>query len=50
MVRRSTGNSLVDFIDIIDEDHLKSEFVPIFDNLAHDDQVKESHQMVLLLQ
>jgi serine/threonine-protein phosphatase 2A regulatory subunit A len=38
MVRRSTGNSLVDFIDIIDEDHLKSEFVPIFDNLAHDDQ------------
>jgi serine/threonine-protein phosphatase 2A regulatory subunit A len=31
--------SLVDFVHLIDKEHLKSEFVPIFDNLAKDNQV-----------
>jgi serine/threonine-protein phosphatase 2A regulatory subunit A len=39
IVRRSTGKRLVDFIHYIDKEHLKSEFVPIFDNLAKDNQV-----------
>lgn len=39
MVRRSTGNSLIQFISALDVETIKSEFVPIFDNLAQDDQV-----------
>ncbi|EFA09434.1 Serine/threonine-protein phosphatase PP2A 65 kDa regulatory subunit-like Protein [Tribolium castaneum] len=38
MVRRSSGTSLIDFISVLDEEVIKSEFVPVFDNLAQDDQ------------
>ncbi|XP_063907677.1 serine/threonine-protein phosphatase 2A 65 kDa regulatory subunit A alpha isoform-like [Zophobas morio] len=38
MVRRSTATSLVEFIPLINVEEIISEFVPIFDNLAQDEQ------------
>ncbi|XP_044271308.1 serine/threonine-protein phosphatase 2A 65 kDa regulatory subunit A alpha isoform-like [Tribolium madens] len=38
MVRRSSGTSLIDLISVLDVEVIKSEFVPVFDNLAQDEQ------------
>ncbi|RZC37295.1 hypothetical protein BDFB_007906 [Asbolus verrucosus] len=38
MVRRSAGNNLVDFIPLMDPEEIKSDFIPVFDNLAQDEQ------------
>lgn len=39
IVRSSTANNLINFIPHIDEDEIKSEIVPVFDNLSQDEQV-----------
>lgn len=42
IVRRSTANNLINFIPFIDEEEIKSEIVPVFDNLSQDEQVNTS--------
>lgn len=42
IVRRSTANNLINFIPYIKEEEIKSEIVPVFDNLSQDEQVNNS--------
>lgn len=41
LVRRSAENGLVDFVQVLEPEEVKAEFVPVFDNLATDEQVKK---------
>lgn len=38
MVRRAAASKLGEFAKVVEEDHLKNEFYPIFEDLAKDDQ------------
>lgn len=39
MVRRSAAGKLTDFAKVLELQHLKDEFIPVFDNFSKDDQV-----------
>lgn len=39
LVRRSAAAKLPDLIEALELNYLKDEFIPVFDNIANDDQV-----------
>ena len=44
MVRRAAASKLGEFAKVLELEHVKSEIIPMFSNLASDEQVKGSRE------
>lgn len=49
MVRRAAANKLGEFANVVESDYLKSEIIPMFVNLAQDEQVIFCLQIVTFI-